>query len=274
MRRLDPLPVVAAARVARAPAGARPRPPLDTTAALSAFPLCALHSAPPPAAPPARPAHRSSDEPGSGKGCRTDRLPGLRRVEAVATGAIAIRTNHWGKWGKDSPIGPPWELDEAFGYPYGVDGEISLRAWRLGLRVGACAGRRSRHRLHRPGGFHPYGVAGITPMFNAVRMACLYMSSDVVETVLDHYRNVGGFSWLVRQLLTDSDTTDRRRLLDQMGPAEMANLTPVLREFGGLDVAVGGARVLMRRPPGESASMDGEAGASERRDERGREHTS
>ena len=63
-------------------------------------------------------------------------LPGLRRVEAVATGAIAIRTNHWCKWGKDSPIGPPWELDGGFGYPYGVDGEISLRAWRLGLRVG------------------------------------------------------------------------------------------------------------------------------------------
>ena len=45
------------------------------------------------------------------------------------------------------------------------------------------------------------------------------------------------------------------RLLDQMGPAEMANLTPVLREFGGLDVAVGGARVLMRRPP--DAGPDG-----------------
>ena len=92
-------------------------------------------------------------------------------------------------------------------------------------------------------------------MFNAVRMACLYMSPDVIETVLDHYRNVGGFSWVVGQLLTDSDTTARRRLLGQMGPAEMANLTPVLREFGRLDVAVGGARVLMRHPP--DAGPDG-----------------
>ena len=85
--------------------------------------------------------------------------------------------------------------------------------------------------------------------------AYLYMSPDVIETVLDHYRNVGGFSWVVGQLLTDSDTTARRRLLDQMGPAEMANLTSVIQEFGGLDIAVGVARVLMRRPP--DAGPDG-----------------
>ena len=85
------------------------------------------------------------------------------------------------------------------------------------------------------------------------------MSPDVIETVLDHYRNVGGFSRVVGQLLTDSDTMACRRLLDQMGPAEMANLTSVIQEFGGLDIAVGSARVLMRHPP--DAGPDGQVQA-------------
>ena len=46
--------------------------------------------------------------------------------------------------------------------------------------------------------------------------------------------------------MVDFDTT-ARQLFDSMGPPEMANLMPVLREFGGLDIAVGSDRVLMRR---------------------------
>ena len=81
------------------------------------------------------------------------------------------------------------------------------------------------------------------------------MSPDVLETVLRHYRVSLGVEWVMGQLLIDSNTTSRRRLLDQMGPAEMANLTSVIQEFGGLDVAVGSARALMRHPP--DAGPDG-----------------
>ena len=76
----------------------------------------------------------------------------------------------------------------------------------------------------------------------------VYMSPEVLENVFAHYRAMGGFDWIIAQLMLDSDTTERRKMLDQMGPAEMANLTPVLQEFGGLDIVVGGARSIMRRP--------------------------
>ena len=173
-------------------------------------------------------------------------MPGVRRVQAVVTGAMALRIDRWGQWGS-SPIGPPWLLDEGMAYPYGIDGEISLRAWRLGFRVGlvpeAVVGIVFKQ-------VQSYGVARITTMFNALRMAWLYMSPEVLDTVLAHYRTVVGFEWVMAQLMLDSDTAERRKLLDQMGPTEMEHLTPVLQEFGGLDVAVGDARSLMRRPPG------------------------
>ena len=171
-------------------------------------------------------------------------MSGVRRAEAICTCAIALRIDQWGRW-QESPIGPPWLLDEGMGYPYGMDEEVGLRAWRLGLRVGlvpdAVVGI-----VFKP--VQSYGVGRITNLFNAIRMACLYMSPEVLETVFAHYRTMDGFDWIMAQLMLDSDTAVRRKMFDQMGPAEMANLTPVLQEFGGLDIVVGGARSIIRRP--------------------------
>ena len=49
-----------------------------------------------------------------------------------------------------------------------------------------------------------------------------YMSPEVLETVFAHYRTMDGFDWIMAQLMLDSDTAVRRKMLDQMGPAEMA----------------------------------------------------
>ena len=107
-------------------------------------------------------------------------MSGVRRAEAICTCAIALRIDQWGRW-QESPIGPPWLLDEGMGYPYGMDEEVGLRAWRLGLRVGlvpdAVVGI-----VFKP--VQSYGVGRITNMFNAIRMACLYMSPEVLETVV------------------------------------------------------------------------------------------
>ena len=41
--------------------------------------------------------------------------------------------------------------------------------------------------FRRPSSFNS-GVAGIMAMFNAIRLACLYMSPAAIDKVLEHYR--------------------------------------------------------------------------------------
>ena len=77
----------------------------------------------------------------------------------------------------------------------------------------------------------------------------VYMSPAVADKVLEHYRNTRipkGRVASHRRLRHDGAAADTRR----DGSARDGEPDAVLREFGGLDVAVGSDQVLMRRPPG------------------------
>ena len=80
-------------------------------------------------------------------------------------------------------------------------------------------------------------------------LACLYMSPAVADKVLEHYRNTRILKGRVAshgRFRHDGAAADTRR----DGSARDGEPDAVLREFGGLDVAVGSDQVLMRRPPG------------------------
>ena len=75
------------------------------------------------------------------------------------------------------------------------------------------------------------------------------MSPAVADKVLEHYRNTRipkGRVASHRRFRHDGAAADTRR----DGSARDGEPDAVLREFGGLDVAVGSDQVLMRRPPG------------------------
>ena len=182
-------------------------------------------------------------------------MPGVRRVEGVCALAYATRPDQWGKWDKDSPIGPPWLLDEGFAFPYGCDEEIKLRAWRLGFKVGVVSESVVGTAFNR--GAPRCGIAAHSQMYNAIRLAGLYMSPAVIESVLLHYHTTAGVRWVVSHLMTKYHLlAARRQKLDEMGPSEMANLTPVLREFCGLDAGVNEDRSLMLPETPEEAKRD------------------
>ena len=158
------------------------------------------------------------------------------RLEIIPGGCTAVRTDRWGTH--------PYEgYDTGMAFPWGgEDAELSLRAWRLGHEVvfdpqGVVA---TEYRK-TPN----YGIGGATLLFNRMRLANLFLSDEVIERVIDHYRNDPNLTWVLAHMLVNSDTLDRRRELDRMGPPEMRNLTLVFAEFGGLDVTIGQGRSRM-----------------------------
>ena len=177
--------------------------------------------------------------------------PGMQRAQVICTCCIAIKTDSWGEL--------PYEgLDTRFAFPYGLDEEISLRAWRLGLTVGLVPDAVVASDL---GKAFAYGVPAHTSMYNNIRLAGLYFSADVVEKTMDHYKGTAGFTWVLSQLWLNPETAARRQQLDEMGPPELANLTPVVQEFGGLDVAVGAHRALMFDGLAEGGGVDVRSGS-------------
>ena len=159
------------------------------------------------------------------------------RVQVVPGGCMGVRTKGWGNM--------PYEgFDDGLAFPWGAeDAEISLRAWRLGFT--AVALPRTYVAIHYRDRA-VYGVPGLTVLFNALRLAMLYLSDDVIEKVLDHYRDHPERDWAITQLLLHSDVADRRRELDQMGPERLRDMLPVFYEFGGLDVSKGPDRRIVR----------------------------
>ena len=159
------------------------------------------------------------------------------RVQVVPGGCMGVRTDRWGRL--------PYEgFDEGLAFPWGAeDAEISLRAWRLGFTaVAVPQAYVAIHYRDRA----VYGVPSLAVLYNALRLAMLYLSDDVIERVLTHYRDHPEREWAITQLLLHSDIAERRQQLDQMGPERLRNMLPVFYEFGGLDVSLGADRRIVR----------------------------
>lgn len=161
----------------------------------------------------------------------------LQRTQIVIGSCMGIRTDSWG--------GLPYEgFDKGFAFPWGAeDLEVSLRAWRLGKTV-VTVPESYVATLYRPNDC-PYGIAPVTTVYNALRLAALYLSEDVIERVVHHYWNDPDLAWALTQLWLRSNVAARRRQLDEMGPHELTNMVPVFREFGGLNVIAGRDRRLI-----------------------------
>ena len=128
---------------------------------------------------------------------------------------MGVRTDRWGD--------PPYEgFDTDFAFPWGAeDAELCLRAWRLGHTVVSVSGAAVAHVFRET---WTYGAAGPVSLFNSLRLATLYLSDQVIEKVIEHYRNHPDLGWVVH----------------------LANLTPVFSEFGGLNVEEGTDRDILR----------------------------
>ena len=132
-------------------------------------------------------------------------------------------------------------FDDRLGFPWGAeDAELSLRAWRMGLSVATATDAFLAVAFKEQ---QTYGVSAVSQVYNALRLAYLYLSADVFEAVLDHHRDYVGRDWAIGRLLR-SDAVDRRRTLDRLGPPELADLIGVIQSFGGLDLAVGADRKI------------------------------
>ena len=159
------------------------------------------------------------------------------RAEVVPGGTMGVRTDRWGDH--------PYEgFDTSFAFPWGAeDAELCLRAWRLGHTVVSVSGAAVAHVFRET---WTYGAAGPVSLFNSLRLATLYLSDQVMEKVIEHYRNHPDLGWVVRELLRETDVAARRRELEDRGPGHLANLTPVFSEFGGLNVEAGTDRDILR----------------------------
>ena len=121
---------------------------------------------------------------------------------------------------------------------------MSLRAWRLGYTVASVSGAFIATEFRQS---FQFGVAAASRMFNALRLSALFFSPDVFEQVVSHYIGDQELGWALGQLLYYSDTGDRRRKLEDLGPPALGNLIPVVEEFGGLNVVTGRDRQLIHR---------------------------
>lgn len=160
---------------------------------------------------------------------------GLVRGLVVPGGAQGVRT--------DSGINIFDGLfDDRLGFPWGAeDAELCLRAWRMGLSVATATDAFVAVEFKEQ---QTYGVSAVSQVYNALRLAYLYLSADVFEMVLDHHRDYVGRDWAIGRLLR-SDAVDRRRTLDRLGPPQRTDLIDVIQSFGGLDVAVGADRKIV-----------------------------
>ncbi len=161
----------------------------------------------------------------------------LVRVMIVPGGCAGVRTDHLGPNVFDGLF------DTGFSFPWGAeDVELSLRAWRLGYVVASVPGAFVATEFRQS---FQFGVAAASRMFNALRLAAIYFSPDVFEQVVRHYVADEELGWALGQMLYHSDTLDRRRNLEDLGPPALRNLLPVVEEFGGLNVVTGRDRRLI-----------------------------
>ena len=164
---------------------------------------------------------------------------GLVRVMIVPGGCAGVRTDY-----QHGPNVFDGLFDTGFSFPWGAeDVELSLRAWRLGYVVASVPGAFIATEFRQS---FQFGVAATSRMFNALRLAAIYFSPDVFEQVVGHYIADQELGWALGQMLYCSDTVDRRRKLEDLGPPALRNLLPVVEEFGGLNVMTGRDRQLIK----------------------------
>lgn len=168
----------------------------------------------------------------------------LHRLQVLPGGCHAIRTDMLRSTlslGDECP-----GYDDGMAFPWGAeDAELSLRAWRLGYSVVSVpqAFMATEYRS----GWHYGSIGAVGSLFNKLRLAAMYFSDALFERIVRHYQNHEHLGFVLTEMLRHTDTLTRRLLLEEHGNADMRDMMPVLREFGGIDIEHGGDRHIIHQ---------------------------